>query len=309
MVENLHSTVTTDQLLLPPFPLQDPCSSWPPEAAGLLLEGTWAVPNPMTELPLANFEKNPEQPQQGPILSANPQLGAGMSSLPPFTDNVDQLADSCKMGTEFDQPVPATPVPTATAIRSKIADTAILGHHPPADHEPKAEPAMTYPPAPVDILPPPYPGDVGVDPIQYFWLNYRKAELAGCNKVAPRTTQPPKTQDVKPQSTANTHSTLNADNHVTGDASPSRTEYLPTGSPAAAHSGEKTSNPVSTQNVREMVTTQVKPLTNQQTDRTTKLEQNYHVPPTQYRVTKQVSLSLRFNSQILILDNRVVTAP
>ena len=46
-------------------------------------------------------------------------------------------------------------------------------------------------------------------------------------------------------------------------------------------SGEKTSNSVSAQNVREMVTTQVskqvKPLTNQETDRTTKLEQNYHV--------------------------------
>ena len=127
LVDNLHSTVTTDQLLLPPFPFQDPCpSSWTPEAAGLLLEGTRAVPNPMTELPLANFGKNPEQPQQGPILSATPQLDAGMSSLPPFTDKVDQLADSLKMGTEFDPSVQATnPVPTATAIRSKTADTTL----------------------------------------------------------------------------------------------------------------------------------------------------------------------------------------
>ena len=94
MVESLHSTVTADQLVLPPFPFEDPCpSSWPPEAAGLLLEETRAVPNPVTELPLANFGKNPEQPQQGPILSATPQLYAGMSSLPPFTDKVGQLAE------------------------------------------------------------------------------------------------------------------------------------------------------------------------------------------------------------------------
>ena len=103
-----------------------------------------------------------------------------MGSLPPFTDKVNQLAASFKMGTEFDPPVPATnPVPTTTAIRSKTADTTILGHYPPADHGPKAEPAMTYPPSPVDILPSPYPGDVGVDPIQYFGLNYPIPELAG----------------------------------------------------------------------------------------------------------------------------------
>ena len=203
LVENLHSTVTTDQLLLSPFPFQDPCPSlWPPEAAGLLLDERRAVPNPMTELPLANFGKNPEQPQQGPIPSATLQFDAGMSSLLPFTDKVDQVADSFERRTEFDPPIPATnPVPTATAMRSKTADTTILGHYPPADHEPKAEPAMTYPPAPVDILPPPYPGDVGVDPIQYFGLNYSKSELSGFNKVAARAPQPPKTQDVKPQST------------------------------------------------------------------------------------------------------------
>ena len=79
-----------------------------------------------------------------------------MSSLPPVTDKVDQVADSFEMGTEIDPPVPATnPVPTVTAIRRKTAGTTILGHYPPADLEPKAEPAMTYPPAPVDILPPP----------------------------------------------------------------------------------------------------------------------------------------------------------
>ena len=207
-----------------------------------------------------------------------------MSSLPPFTDIVDQLADSRRMGTEFDPPVLATnPVPTVTAIRSKTADTTILGHYQPADHEPKVEPAMTYPPAPVDVLPPPYPGDVGVDPIQYFGLNYRKPELSGYNKVALTMAQPPQTKEVKQKSTATDYSTLNAYNHVTGDSSRSRYEDLPAESPAAVHSGEKTSNPISVQNVREMVPTQVskqvKPLTNQQADRTTKLEQNYHVAP------------------------------
>ena len=68
-----------------------------------------------------------------------------MRTLLPFTDKVDQVADSCKMGSEFDLPVPATnPVLTATAIHSKTADTTILRHYPPADHEPKAEPATTY---------------------------------------------------------------------------------------------------------------------------------------------------------------------
>ena len=285
LVENLLSTITADQLLLPPFSFEEPCpSSWPPEAAGLLLEETRAVPNLVTEFSLANFGKNPEQPQQGPMLGAIPQLDAGMSSLPPFTDKVDQLADSFEMGTEFDPPVPATNlVPTATAIHSTTADTTILGHYPPADHEPKAEPAMTYPPAPVDILPPPYPGDVGVDPTQYFGTNYPKPALAGYNKVALRMTQPPQTKEVKQKSTATVYSTLNADNHVTGDSSRFRYEDLPTESPSAMNSGEKTSNSVSAQNVREMVTTQVskqvKPLTNQEADRATKLGQNYHVAP------------------------------
>ena len=138
----------------------------------MLLEETRAVPSAMTKLPSANFGKDPEQPQQGPIPSATPQLDEGMSSLPPFADKVDQLANRFEMGTQFDPPVLATdPVPTATAICSKTADTTILGHYPPADHEPKAEPAIIYQPAPVDILPPPYPGDIGVDLIQYFGLN------------------------------------------------------------------------------------------------------------------------------------------
>ena len=68
-----------------------------------------------------------------------------MRNLLPFTDKVDQLADSFKMGTEFDLPVPATnALLTATAIHSKTADTTILRHYPPADHEPMAEPATTY---------------------------------------------------------------------------------------------------------------------------------------------------------------------
>ena len=90
--------------------------------------------------------------------------------------------------------------------------------------------------------------------------------------------QPPQTKDVKQKSTATAYSTLNADNHVTGDSSRSRYGDLPTENPTVVHSREKT---VWAQNVREMVTIQaskqVKPLTNQETDRTTKLEQNYHV--------------------------------
>ena len=106
--------------MLPPFSFEDPCpSSWPPEAAGRLLEETRTVPNPITEFPLANFGKNPEKPQQGPIPSTTPQLDAGTSTLPPFTDKVDQVADSFELGTEFDPPVPVTNlVPTATARNS-----------------------------------------------------------------------------------------------------------------------------------------------------------------------------------------------
>ena len=188
------------------------------------------------------------------------------------------------MGTEFDPPVPVTnPVPTATAKRSKTANTTILGHYHPAVREPRAEPAMTYPLAPVDILPPQYPGNVGIDPIQYFVLNYRKPGLSGYNKVALVMAQPPQTKEVKQKSTTTAYSTLKADNDVTGDSSRPRYEDLPTENPTVVNSGEKTSNSVSAQNVREMITTQVskqvKPLTNQETDRTTKLEQNYHVAP------------------------------
>ena len=259
LVENLHSAVTADPLLLPPFSFEEPCpSSWPPEAAGLLLEETRAVPNLVTELPLANFGKTPEQPQQGPMLGATPQLDAGMSGLPPFTDKVDQVADSFEMGTEFDPPVPATnPVPTATAKRSKTADTTILGHYPPADHEPKAEPAMTYPPAPVDILPPPYAGDVGIDPIEYFGLNYLQSELSGYNKVAARAPQPPKTQDVKPQSKATTHTTPSSANQAPGDTTRSPYEEFPTGNPVPVHPGNQPSNPIPAQNIKATVVTKV----------------------------------------------------
>ena len=124
-------------------------------------------------------------------------------------------------------------------------------------------------------MPPPHPGDVGVDHTQYFGTNYPKPELAGYNKVAPRKAQPPQTKEVKQKSTVTVYSTLNADNHVTGDSSRSRYEDLPTESPTAMHSGEKTSNSVSARNVREMVTTQVskqvKPLTNQEADRASRL--------------------------------------
>ena len=115
---------------------------------------------------------------------------------------------------------------------------------------------------------------------KFVGTSYPKPELAGYNKVALRMAPPPQTKEVKQKSTATAYSTLNADNHVTGDSSRSRYEDLPTESPTVVHSGEKT---VSAQNVREMVTTQVskqvKSLTNQETDRTTKLEQNYHVAP------------------------------
>ena len=129
-------------------------------------------------------------------------------------------------------------MPTATAIRSKTADTTILGLYHPADHEPKVEPAMAYPPAPVDISPPPYPGNVGMNLTQFVGTNYPKPELAGYNKVALRMAQPPQTKEVKQKSTATAYSTLNADNHVTGDSSRFRYEDLPTESPTAMNSGE-----------------------------------------------------------------------
>ena len=176
----------------------------------------------MAELPLANFGKNPEQPQQGPIPSATPQFDAGMSSLPPFTGKVDQVA----------------------------------------------EPAMTYPSAPVDILPPPYPGDVGVDPIEYFGLNYPKPALAGSNKVAARAPQPPKTQDVQPQSTATTHTTPSLANQAPGDTTRSPYEEFPTGNPVSVHSGNQTSNPIPAQNVKVTAVT--------------KVSNHVNSPPTQY---------------------------
>ena len=195
----------------------------------------------------------------------------------PLTDNEYPSEDKTEKGDEFDlpAPVPYPLLPTIT-MHNDTAVSGILGCLRSTDQTTKS--VMTYPPAPV--TPPPYPCDVGVDPIQYFGLNYPKPQLAGYNKVALRMAQPPQTKEVKQKSTATAYSTLNADNHVTGDSSRSRYGDLPTENPTVVHSGEKT---VSAQNVREMVTTQVskqvKSLTNQETDRTTKLEQNYHVAP------------------------------
>ena len=227
---------------------------------------------------------------QQPILSALIEEDLGNTAtahlpyletddLLPLTDDEYPSEDKTEKGDEFDlpAPVPYPLLPTIT-MHNDSAVSRILGCLTSTDQTTKS--VMTYPPAPVDILPPPYPGDVGIDPTQYFGTNYPKPELAGYNKVALRMTQPTQTKEVKQKSTATAYSTLNADNHVTGDPSRSRYEDLPTESPTAMHSGEKT---VSAQNVREMVTTQVskkvKPLTNQETDRTTKLEQNYHVAP------------------------------
>ena len=133
----------------------------------------------------------------------------------------------------------------------------MLGLYHPADHEPKVEPAMTYPPAPVDILPPPYPGDVGVDPIQYFGLNYSKSELSGFNKVDARASQPPKAQDVKPQITATTHTTASPDNPAPGDTTRSPYEEFPTDNPVPVHSGNQASNPLPAQNVKVTAVTKV----------------------------------------------------
>ena len=197
--------------------------------------------------------------------------------LLPLTDDEYPSEDETGKGDEFDLPAPVPyPLLPTTTMHNDSAVSRILGCRTSTDQT--TEPAMTHPPAPVDILPPPYPGDVGIDPTQYFGTNYPKPELAGYNKVALRMAQPPQTKEVKQKSTATAYSTLNADNRVTGDSSRSRYGDLPAENPTVVHSGEKT---VSAQTVREMVTTQVskqvKPLTNQETDRTTKLEQNYHV--------------------------------
>ena len=230
---------------------------------------------------------------QQPILSTTVEedLGNTATAHLPYLETDDLLAltddeypseDETQKRDEFDlpAPVPYPLLPTIT-MHNDTAVSRILVCLTSTDKTTKS--VMTYPPAPVDIMPPPYSGDVGVDPTQYFGTNYPKPELAGYNKVAPRKAQPPQTKEVKQKSTATDYSTLNAYNHVTGDSSRSRYEDLPAESPAAVHSGEKTSNPISVQNVREMVPTQVskqvKPLTNQQADRTTKLEQNYHVAP------------------------------
>ena len=166
-------------------------------------------------------------------------------------------------------------------MHNDSAVSRILGCPTNTDQTTKSD--LAYPPAPVDVSSPPYPGNVGMNLTQFVGTNYPKPELAGYNKVALRMAQPPQTKEVKQKSTATAYSTLNADNHVTGDSSRFRYEDLPTESPSAMNSGEKTSNSVSAQNVREMVTTQVskqvKRLTNQEADRPTKLGQNYHVAP------------------------------
>ena len=202
--------------------------------------------------------------------------------LLPLTDDEYPSEDETEKGDEFDLPAPVPyPLLPAITMHDDTAVSGILRYLTRPDQTTKSD--LAYPPAPVDVAPPPYPGNVGMYLTQFVGTNYPKPELAGYNKVDLRMAQPPQTKEVKQKSTAIAYSTLNADNHVTGDSSRSRHEDLPTESPTAMHSGEKTSNSVSAQNVREMVTTQVskqvKPLTNQETDRTTKLEQNYHVAP------------------------------
>ena len=199
--------------------------------------------------------------------------------LLPLTDDEYPSEDETEKGDEFDLPAPVPyPLLPAITMHDHTAVSGILRYLTRTDQTTKSD--LAYPPAPVDVSPPPYPGNVGMYLTQFVGTNYPKPELAGYNKVDLRMAQPPQTKEVKQNSTATTYSTLNADNHVTGDSSRSRYEDLPTESPTATHSGEKT---VSAQNVREMVTTQVskqvKSLTNQETDRTTKLEQNYHVTP------------------------------
>ena len=202
--------------------------------------------------------------------------------LLPLTDDEYPSEDETEKGDEFDLPAPVPyPLLPAITMHDDTAVSGILRYLTRPDQTTKSD--LAYPPAPVDVSPPPYPGNVGMYLTQFVGTNYPKPELAGYNKVALRMAQPPQTKEVKQKSTATIYSTLNADNHVTGDSSRFRYEDLPTESPSAMNSGEKTSNSVSAQNVREMVTTQVskqvKPLTNQETDRTTKLEQNYHVAP------------------------------
>ena len=199
--------------------------------------------------------------------------------LLPLTDDEYPSEDETEKGDEFDLPAPVPyPLLPAITMHDDTAVSGILRYLTRPDQTTKSD--LAYPPAPVDVSPPPYPGNVGMYLTQFVGTNYPKPELAGYNKVALRMAQPPQTKEVKQKSTATAYSTLNADNHVTGDSSRSRYEDLPTKSPTVVHSGENTD---SAQNVREMVTTQVskqvKPLTNQEADRTTKLEKNYHVAP------------------------------
>ena len=171
--------------------------------------------------------------------------------LLPLTDDEYPSEDETEKGDEFDLPAPVPyPLLPAITMHDDTAVSGILRYLTRTDQTTKSD--LAYPPAPVDVSPPPYPGNVGMYLTQFVGTNYPKPELAGYNKVALRMAQPPQTKEVKQKSTATAYSTLNADNRVTGDSSRSPYGDLPAENPTVVHSGEKT---VSAQNVREMVTT------------------------------------------------------
>ena len=204
-----------------------------------------------------------------------------MDDLPPLTDDENPSEDETGKGDEFDlpAPVPYSLLPTIT-MHNDTAVSQILGCLTSNDQTTKLD--LAYPPAPVDVSLPPYPGNVGMYPTQFVGTNSPRPELARYNRAVSKGL-PPQTKDVMQESTAIAYNNPNTANKVPGGTSRSNYDSVPMGSPTVVHSGEKTSNQVSAQNVREMVTTQVskqaKPLTNQQADRTTTLEQNYHVAP------------------------------
>ena len=86
--------------------------------------------------------------------------------LLPLTDDEYPSEDETQKGDEFDlpAPVPYPLLPTIT-MHNDTAVSRILGCLTSTDKRRKS--VMTYPPAPLDIMPPPYSGDVGVDPTQY----------------------------------------------------------------------------------------------------------------------------------------------
>ena len=198
----------------------------------------------------------------------------------PLTDDEYPSEDETEKGDEFDLPAPVPyPLLPAITMHDDTAVSGILGYLTRTDQTTKSD--LTYPPAPVDVSPPPYPGNVGMYPTQFVGANSPEPELAGYNRAVPSASPTPQTKDVMQESTAIAYNITSTANKVAGGTSRSSYDGVPMGSPTVVHSEEKTSNSVSAQNVREMVTTQVskqvKPLTNQETDRTTKLEQNYHV--------------------------------